>query len=183
MMDKQQVRKQGLCKLTELAKNKHQKATIEQAIYQDFFADELFIKAQTIGVVLSSSFELNTSPLMEKARSLGKTIVTPRCFKDHQMDFYVTTTTTPLTKTKFGVLEPVSEALMPPEAIDLLIVPGVAFRKDGYRVGFGGGFYDRYLKRFPGKACSLVLPQQIRDDFQPDEFDVAVPKIFTLKGA
>jgi 5-formyltetrahydrofolate cyclo-ligase len=63
--------------------------------------------------------------------------------------------------------------------LDLLIVPGLAFSKKGYRIGFGGGYYDRFLSAFDGKTVSLVFGEQFNDQWTPDVFDIPIDKIYT----
>ncbi|MBC8931851.1 5-formyltetrahydrofolate cyclo-ligase, partial [Escherichia coli] len=75
-----------------------------------------------------------------------------------KMEFKKMDSIHPLIKSKFGILEPNELAeTVDKKVIDLLIVPGVAFNKDHYRIGFGGGFYDRFLTDFQGHTVSLYL--------------------------
>lgn len=73
------------------------------------------------------------------------------------MIFHWVDTDTVFYTTRFGVAEPETEDIARSNELDLLIVPGLAFNRAGYRVGFGGGYYDRYLANYKGKTCSLVL--------------------------
>ena len=57
----------------------------------------------------------------------------------------------------FGIEEPRNRVVVPPEEIDLVLVPGLAFDPQGNRVGYGGGHFDRYLKRLPAKAARIGL--------------------------
>lgn len=79
----------------------------------------------------------------------------------------------------FGVEEPLVFEKVVKDEIDLLIVPGLIFSSEGYRIGFGGGYYDRFLKDFQGPTVSLAFGEQIRDDWQPENFDIPVAKIIT----
>ena len=72
------------------------------------------------------------------------------------MAFYQVDQETTFEKSSFGVFEPISDRYYSPDEIDLLIVPGIIFHECGYRIGFGGGYYDRYLQNYPNATCSLV---------------------------
>ena len=85
--------------------------------------------------------------------------------------------TTRYEASSFGVEEPISE--QEAHHLDLLIVPGLAFSKNGYRIGFGGGYYDRFLSAFDGKTVSLVFGEQFNDQWTPDVFDIPIDKIYT----
>ena len=74
-----------------------------------------------------------------------------------------------IVRTKFGVLEPESENYVNKENIDLIIVPGLAFAENGARLGFGGGFYDKYLSDYRGNKVALVDRSRY---FQEPQWDV-----------
>lgn len=84
----------------------------------------------------------------------------------------------------FGLDEPDVKKTTPvkKDAIDLLIVPGLVFTKKGYRVGFGGGYYDRYLTDFTQPTVSLVHTKQFVEDFPIEPFDIPVQYLVTEKG-
>lgn len=178
---KDELRKNVLTSLKNLSQQE-EKQIQENNILQQLFNSELWQDSQQIGVTLSMPIEFNTNPIIKKALDSGKSICVPKTFLKGQMDFYYYDLTEPLIETKFGVLEPANKQIISKENIDLLIVPGVAFRCDGYRVGFGGGFYDRYLADFKGETCSLVFREQLVEDFQVETYDIAVNHLFTDNG-
>jgi len=83
----------------------------------------------------------------------------------------------------FGVMEPKEETLRPvdPSILDLVIVPGVAFDKSGYRIGYGGGYYDRFIPRLSDKATtvSLAFDMQLVDKVPTNQYDIPVEYIVT----
>ncbi len=83
----------------------------------------------------------------------------------------------------FGVLEPTASTLRPidPQLIDLVIVPGLAFTKGGYRIGYGGGYYDRFLPTLEQEHVTIALAMdfQIVDSLPIDHYDIPVDLIVT----
>lgn len=65
--------------------------------------------------------------------------------------------------------------------LDLVVVPGVGFKSDGYRIGYGGGFYDRFLSKFKPNTISLLYDFQLID-FKPDEHDQPVDELIIYNG-
>ncbi|GMA07958.1 5-formyltetrahydrofolate cyclo-ligase [Tetragenococcus halophilus subsp. flandriensis] len=178
-MDKSSLRQQGKQKLAELAKHKDKKRKKEQQITTLLFHSKLWKEAQTIGMVRSQSFELNTEPIMKKALSQGKKVVVPKTLPERQLNFYEIDENTTYQLSDFGIEEPVNNLVIAKNDIDLILVPGLIFSKKGYRIGFGKGYYDRFLEDFPGKTCGLVFSEQLNDDWQAEEFDQAVMRIYT----
>ena len=85
-----------------------------------------------------------------------------------------------LVATSFGLMEPASDLAVEKSEIDLIHVPGVVFNAEGYRIGYGAGYYDRYLSDFEGETVSTVYPCQ-EMDFIPYSHDIAVREIITCK--
>lgn len=178
---KKSLRIKGIQRLEKLADDDVLKKAKEQQILADFFASSLWKESQTIGLIRSVGFEFSTKPVFARGFAEGKQMVVPKSLPDRRMVFYHVTPETRYEVSAFGVEEPVSEQVALKESIDLMIVPGLVFTSEGYRIGFGGGYYDRYLKDFSGKTCSLVFKEQFDDTWKPESFDVPIMKIFTDK--
>lgn len=73
-------------------------------------------------------------------------------------------------------MEPISEEDVDKTEIDLIHVPGVVFNSQGFRIGYGGGYYDRYLVDFAGASISSIYSFQ-KSDFEPDYHDIAVKEV------
>lgn len=176
-MSKEMIRQKILTRLTNLAETKEEKCKREAQLYQALLQNAKWQQAQCVGMIRSTYLEVATFPLYQAAWQAKKTVVVPKSLPKRQLAFYKVDENTSYIKTNFGVEEPVSQVFIDKQQIDLLIVPGVAFKKDGYRIGYGGGFYDRYLADYKGNTISLVFKEQLIDDWQPDLFDIPVQQI------
>jgi len=130
-------------------------------IYFQLFNDLDFQNAPSIGITLSMNNEIPTFPIINKCWEMGKEVYIPKTFADYSMTFVKYTKDTELTESSFGVREPkdYENNLMDPP--DLLIMPGLAFSDDkNARLGFGAGYFDRYLAKYPTKTLALALSRQ-----------------------
>ncbi|MFD0705080.1 5-formyltetrahydrofolate cyclo-ligase [Alloscardovia venturai] len=116
--------------------------------------------------------------IISNALACKKHVVIPRTLPHSDMEF-VKYNSAWLSLTHFGVLEPVNGQVFEPHTIDLMIVPALAVNQRGYRIGFGGGYYDRYLKKYTGHTVSLVYNFQ-HAEFDSDTFDVPIQHLITL---
>lgn len=153
---------------------------LQADIYAQLFTNETFIQARTIATTIAHTGEIDTKPIIDYALTIGKDIYVPKTYPKRQMAFAKYQGMDVLEKTKFGVYEPTADAEFIDKAtIDLMIVPGLFFRPDGYRVGHGGGFYDIFLADYPGNKISLAFPGMVSDrvTFEIDDFDIPVDEI------
>ena len=108
----------------------------------------------------------------------GKIIASPKVLGD-EMSFYTISDLKQLSVGAYGIQEPVSNILAP--AADLIIVPGVAFTKKGNRLGYGGGYYDKYLASNPTYTIGAAYDFQIVDYIEINKFDVKLKEIIKEK--
>ncbi|KMJ60535.1 hypothetical protein AB685_04570 [Bacillus sp. LL01] len=151
-------------------------------IHEKLFASTEWKKAQTIGATISRFPEVDTEALITRAWNEGKKVAVPKCFpKDKSMQFYFLEDFDQLETVYFGLKEPIVSIVTPcpKQEMDLMLVPGLLFDKKGYRIGFGGGYYDRYLVDFLGEKLSLAFSQQLVNKVPTDSFDIPVHKIVT----
>lgn len=146
-MNKDELRKHYLAKRISLTEREHR--ALNEKIVERFFHDvELSsIKILHLFLPIESKRELNTWPIIER---LQKTLphiqlVLPRV-RENEMDSILFEGPTQLIKTKWGMVEPKEGKPVNPWDIDLILVPLLAVDKQGHRVGYGKGFYDRFLK-------------------------------------
>ena len=167
-MEKPVIREHMIQTLKQMPiKQKQQKETL---ILQLLFSSQIWQTAESVGVIRSLPFEFDTAAIF------AKRIAVPKA-QQKKLQFYHVEPTTRYEASAFGVEEPISE--QEAHHLDLLIVPGLAFSKNGYRIGFGGGYYDRFLSAFDGKTVSLVFGEQFNDQWTPDVFDIPIDKIYT----
>lgn len=96
------------------------------------------------------------------------------------MQFYLYNENTKLIKSKFGILEPVTAPIIYKQNIDLIVVPGLCFDKlSNNRLGFGGGYYDRYLADYEGFTVALATSYQLVETpkWVVNQFDIKINKI------
>lgn len=179
LLNKKELRQHGIQNLKKLADKSKIKSKKEQQILALFFASQQWKKAQTVAVIKAVDFEFDTDKVMARAFLEGKEIVVPKSLPERQLAFYEVDAETDYYMTKFGVEEPKSNLFVTKEEIDLVVVPGLVFSTKGYRIGFGGGFYDRYLAEYRGDTCSLVFSEQLNDTWEADAFDIPVMRIYT----
>ncbi|MGF9963173.1 5-formyltetrahydrofolate cyclo-ligase [Bacillus rhizoplanae] len=180
--EKKRLRKEILQRMNSLSEEQY--TTLSAKIVDSLYKQREWIEAKTIGITLSMEREVNTYAIIEKAWEEGKAIVVPKCNRE-------TRTMTFRQITNFEQLETVYMNLREPdpsiteevsvEEIGLLLVPGVAFTRKGERVGYGGGYYDRYLVNYKEKTLSLVFDFQIVSHIPVEPFDKTVQKIITEK--
>lgn len=123
--------------------------------------------------------EPDTAKLIARLLEQGKTVGLPRMLPGRQMEVRVYDPAVPMVKAAFGILEPdVSCAVLKKEDIDLVLTPAVAYDEQGYRMGFGGGYYDRWLENYSGKTVGLcrecVLQKQVPVEPHDAQVDVVV---------
>ena len=121
--------------------------------------------------------EVDTFAIMKRALQDEKALAVPKV-RDTTMDFYEIRDFSELQKGAYGILEPRGEQLLFPQKDDLMLVPGAAFDRNGYRIGYGGGYYDRYLRRHPDmKTIALAYDFQIISRVPAEEFDVPAGEV------
>ena len=144
-----------------------------------------FIEAEIIGITISRFPEVATRLIIQAAWEQGKKVVVPKCIpKTRTMDFRLIKSFEDLEIVYMDLLEPVvtETTSILKEDINLQIVPGVVFSDEGYRIGFGGGYYDRYMKDFQGEVLSLAFEIQTGKPVPVENHDLPVGKIITEKG-
>ncbi len=132
-----------------------------------------YLKAKTIGIYVSNNNEVETKKFIEELLSV-KRVCVPKVTGKLKMDFHYIENTLMLEKGSYGILEPKTQSKVSKDDIDLLIVPLLAFDNNNFRLGYGGGYYDYYLKDYTGKAIGIAYEfQQVETTF-PGKYDIAL---------
>ncbi len=153
------------------------------AITRRLIGDDVFIGSDTIMMFVSYKTEVRTWELMDLVVSSGKTLAIPRV-EGEVIRFYIVDGPEDTEPGCMGIMEPRDRCpeYIPPEDKSrvLMITPGVAFDEEGRRMGYGGGYYDRYFERYPGlRKAALAFELQITDHVPTEETDVKVDMIYT----
>ena len=176
---KAELRKQVLQEMKAIPRE--QKQAMDQALTDQFLKHPFYQEAKVIATYLSFPHEFQTQELIEQALKDGKKVLIPKTYPKGRMDFVVYNPQQ-LVKTSFGLLEPQGDLeVVDASQIDLIHVPGLVFTTEGYRIGYGGGYYDRYLEHFSGHTLSTVYPCQIQD-FIPENHDIPVEEVLIDEG-
>lgn len=151
-------------------------------IIEKLIRDPRFQNAQTIGVTISNFPEIDTHHLIEYMWKQGKEIYCPKVMPNHKMDFIKIDQDTHFIKSSFGIWEPERIEKKIQNQFELMIVPGIVFALDNHqRIGFGGGYYDRFLYSFSGKTISLAFAEQTVEKctWKYEETDFMINQIIT----
>ena len=176
---KSELRKQVLQDMKAIPRE--QKQAMDQTLTERFLKHPFYQEARVIATYLSFPHEFQTQELIDQALKDGKKVLIPKTYPKGRMDFVVYDAQQ-LVKTSFGLLEPQGNLeVVAASQIDLIHVPGLAFTTKGYRIGYGGGYYDRYLEHFTGHTLSTVYHYQVQD-FIPEKHDIPVEEVLIDEG-
>ncbi|NPC93313.1 5-formyltetrahydrofolate cyclo-ligase [Bacillus sp. WMMC1349] len=153
-----------------------------EAIHQALFQSKAWKESSVIALTISRKLEIPTKPIIKRAWQEGKVVCIPKCFPEtHDMHFRCFKNENELEVVYFGLLEPIMNKteLVSQEDIDFILVPGICFDRNGYRIGYGGGYYDRYLSSYRKKTASLAFQCQMIDQVPHEKHDIPVDQIFT----
>ena len=137
---------------------------------------DIYKNSNCIALYHSMKSEVDTKELIKESLELGKKVVLPRIINKNKMIFISVNKDTHYEKNSYGVLEPIGEE---ESNIDLIICPGVAFDKDNNRLGYGRGYYDKYLKDKDIYKIGICYKEQVVDKIDIDDFDIKMDMIVT----
>lgn len=142
-----------------------------------FFATEAYQNAKTIYGYLPYNQEVHTVPMLEKALQDGKRVAVPKIYGD-TMRFIYLEDLSKVEKSSKGIPEPVADDPVADDTTALVLMPGLAFDSAGHRIGYGGGFYDKFLAAEPNHpTLALCYDFQMLDHLETEEFDIPVDRV------
>ena len=160
-----------------------QKAKLDNDIIERLMRTYQYKNASTILCYVSTPLEVDTRLLIKKALEDGKRVAVPKCKPETTtMDFYLINSFDDLEKGTFGVLEPIPSRCEIYEGNDgICIVPGLCFDYAGYRLGYGKGYYDRFLTNYSQTKIGICYNDCVQQRLFHGRYDVPVDLLITEK--
>ena len=174
-MDKKALRKQ----IRDLKRAMTQEQIQEKsfALKNLFCACKQYNEAKTIYGYLPYNQEVRTVPILEQAIADGKRVAVPKVYGD-EMRFIWMEDLSKVEKGYAGIPEPIEDGPVAEDKTALVLMPGLAFDPQGHRIGYGGGFYDRFLAEEPEHpTLALCYDFQMLPELETEEFDIPVDSV------
>ncbi len=162
--------------------DKDTKNILDKGVFENLLKCEGILNADTVLLYRSTDIEVGTERIIDYCLENGIKVALPRCFSGHKMKFYYYDKNTSLEKSKFGIYEPYEDEKN--EVLEIhntvCIVPALAFDHEGYRLGYGGGFYDRFLASHEDiVTIGICYSMNIVENLVRNEFDRKVLYVVT----
>ena len=180
---KTDLRNEYLAKRAALSAEEKEKR--DEKINRLILSSASFRYAKTILAYYPKESEVDVRPTLAAALSQGKRVALPRVEGPHLMSYRLISSLDGLVPGAFGLLEPPADAPVYEETVtdtSLCLVPGVVFDTHGYRIGYGGGYYDRFLHEYQGASAGVVYRDFILPSLPRGRFDLALPVMITDGG-
>ena len=171
-MNKQELRASVRAKKRAMTEEEIREKSEEMT--RQFLVTEAYRNARAVYGYLPYNQEVRTVPLLEQALRDGKRVAVPKCYDD-EMRFIWLDDLTAVEKGYAGIPEPVADGPIADDETALVLMPGLAFDREGHRIGYGGGFYDKFLAREENHpTVALCYDFQFFDHLETEEFDIPV---------
>jgi len=163
---------------------KHKRAMTQEEIEEKsarlvemFLASDAYKNAKTVYGYLPYNQEVRTTKAMEQVLKDGKGLALPKIYGD-RMDFIVVTDLSQVAKGYCGIPEPIHDEPLADDPTALVLMPGMAFDREGHRMGYGGGFYDKFLEREPNHpTLALCYEFQLLPHLETEAHDIPVDTV------
>lgn len=145
-----------------------------QKLLELFVATDTYQNARSVYGYMSYNQEVYTLPLLERALADGKQVAIPKCYGD-QMRFIWLEDLSLVAKNQQGIPEPIVDGPVANDETALVLMPGLAFDPLGHRIGYGGGYYDKFLEQEPyHPTVALCFDFQMLPSLDTEEHDIPV---------
>ncbi len=175
---KKELRSQLLRRRAALGRE--EKSQIDASAAEAVLQSEAYRSAAVLFIYVSTPEEIDTKTIILNALSAEKTVCVPLCGARGQMTARKITSLDELRPGAYGIWEPDEQTpCVRPEEIHLAIIPALACDRMGFRLGYGGGYYDRYLAQCPAVRAALCAEKNLLDKLPVEEHDLPCDYIFT----
>ena len=147
-----------------------------QRLGELFRASEVYQKAQSIYGYLPYNQEVRTTPMLRQAQLDGKRVAVPKCYGD-EMRFIWLDDLDRVEKGYANIPEPIDDGPIADDPAALVLMPGLAFDPQGHRIGYGGGFYDKFLAKEMHPTLALCYDFQMLEHLETEQFDIPVDTV------
>lgn len=176
-MDKKALRREISAK--KRAMTREQIIEASDRLAEKFYATELYQQTQSIYGYLSYNQEVRTEPILRRALADGKRVAVPKVFGD-EMKFLWLDNLDLVAPGYFDIPEPIANDPEADDEMALILMPGLAFDPKGHRLGYGGGFYDRYLAaHHDHKLVALCYDFQLFEHLDTEAHDIPVDLVIS----
>ena len=156
--------------------------TASKKLKQMFLASEQYQQAKTIYGYLPYNQEVRTVTMLQQALMDGKRVAVPKVYAD-EMRFIYLTDLTQVAPGYAGIPEPVADIPIADDPTALVLMPGLAFDQAGHRIGYGGGYYDKFLTNEPEHpTIALCYDFQMLPAIETEEYDIPVDRVLWASG-
>ncbi|MBQ5749433.1 MAG: 5-formyltetrahydrofolate cyclo-ligase [Oscillospiraceae bacterium] len=166
--------------LRAIVREKKRALTSEQidrysaALAKKLFAHPAYLAAKSVYGYLPFNEEVRMGPILRRAQADGKRVAVPKVYGD-EMRFLWLDDLSAVASGYYGIPEPIADEPIADDEQALVLMPGLAFDREGHRCGYGGGFYDRYLEQHTQhKTLALCYDFQVFDALETEDFDIPV---------
>jgi 5-formyltetrahydrofolate cyclo-ligase len=175
-MNKKEIR--AYIREKKRAMTERQIVSASKLLGEQFRDCELYKNAKTIYGYLPYNQEVRTVPMLEQAIRDGKAVAVPKCYGEEMRFLYITDFVNEVAPGYANIPEPIADEPVADDKTALVLMPGLAFDPQGHRIGYGGGFYDRFLSAEPDHpTLALCYGFQMVEHLETEEFDIPVDKV------
>ena len=175
-MNKKEMR--AVIRAKKRAMTESQIVSASARLGQQFRESALYKNARTIYGYLPYNQEVRTVPMLEQAIRDGKRVAVPKCYGEEMRFIYIRDFENEVAPGYANIPEPIADGPVADDTTALVLMPGLAFDPQGHRIGYGGGFYDRFLSSEPNHpTLALCYGFQMVDHLETEEFDIPVDMV------